>query len=434
MGLPTELMVDTPQPRTGRESTDLSTVKRRDLLKSSVAAGTAFGLAGCIGGTGGGGDELTVGVVTSLSGPFASAGEANRQAVELAVEHANENNEAGDREIAVEARDAELDSGVAVEKATELINNGVDVLCGNVSSTVGLALADLANRENVVYHASGAAQALTGAECKPTVFGTSNSTVMQAAVPLQYLYNQQSSQKLYIIALDYSAGENIAAYSKRTVPELGGEVIGTDFIPPSQTDFSSLYTKISETDADMLMLHHFGSGLASGIRQASEFGILDQMTVVAPVMNLGAARSVPQEILAHENFYGTEMWYWGIEAPDTAAFVDPFRSQYGGVPTGLAACFYAALRTHFNAVNEEGTTDADPISQNLEGRQWDQDLWDRNVRYRSCDHRASIPSPLVTGTKPSEFSKDQENYFEVITIPDDPEQTMLECSRTGCSL
>jgi len=83
-----------------------------------------------------------------------------------------------------------------------------------------------------------------------------------------------------------------------------------------------------------------------------------------------------------------------------------------------------------------GTTEMDPVRQELEGRELFPQVWGVGEYIRGCDHATTVPTQTVRGTPPEDFNGN--NYFQVLDIPDSAEQVvetqMRTCEETGCQL
>jgi branched-chain amino acid transport system substrate-binding protein len=121
----------------------------KKLLLGSVVVTAALALAACAPSTepdngstdAGGPSEVTVGIVTSESGPLAGYGKQYLDAFKAGLDYATEGTgEVDGTTITVEYRDDAGDPDKAVTAVKELIGEGVNIIAGTASSGVALAV------------------------------------------------------------------------------------------------------------------------------------------------------------------------------------------------------------------------------------------------------------------------------------------------------
>lgn len=413
-------------------------VTRRKYLEAAAGGTALTAAAGCLGDVapgGGGGDSVVIGGTIPTSGPYGTIGQNQKQAVELAVQHANENNDAGDRDIEVKFRDTQTDPQRGTQVARELISQeNADFLAGNFSSSVALAIGELAQRENVIYTCVGGSNALTGGQCRANVFNAGNSAVMQTSGGLRYVLEQGLGKSVYEISADYSWGQSIQSWNEnQIVPAFDGtEYLGNTFVDFGATDYSQALTEARNSGADIISLNLFASNHVQSAQQSADFNLFQDHVMVWPATGIVEAEQIGANILSNENFYASAPWYWQHDTPGAKNFSDSFYQSYDTRPLGFSASMYAGVRTTLKAIAAAGSTEADSVRSEMEGRQLFPQLWGVGETFRACDHRATIATMSVKGRKPSEI--DGQNFFRILRVPDTPEQSqMRSCEQTGCT-
>ena len=146
----------------------------KKLLLGSVVATAALVLAACAPqATTPGGDasetptgpaQVTVGIVTSETGPLASYGKQYLDGFKAGLDYATDGtNEIDGTAITVEYKDDAGDPDKAVTAVKELIGAGVNIIGGSASSGVALAVAEQAAQNKVLFVSGpAAADAITG--------------------------------------------------------------------------------------------------------------------------------------------------------------------------------------------------------------------------------------------------------------------------------
>ena len=103
-----------------------------------------FALSACSqqsGGSSGDSDTIKVGVVTSLSGPYAVLGTDVAEGIEFAVDEVNANGGVAGKQVELIKEDDEGKPDIALRKAEKMVTkDGAKFVLGTVSSAIGLAI------------------------------------------------------------------------------------------------------------------------------------------------------------------------------------------------------------------------------------------------------------------------------------------------------
>lgn len=414
-----------------------SSATRRKYLKYA-AGGTALSMAGCLGGGGGGGGKkVTIGATVPTSGPYGNIGQNQKKAIQLAVNHANEEGDAGEREVEVIFKDTKTDPARATQVARELIRQeDADFLAGNFSSSVALAIGEIAMREGVIYTCVGGSNAITGSQCRANVFNAGNSAVMQAESGLGYVLRNVQAGGVYEISADYSWGQSIQNWDENhLVPNVdGAEYLGNTFTEFGASDYSQAITEARNSGADIINFNLFASSHVQSARQANEFGLFEDTICSWPATGIIEAGQIGAQILSKDNFYAGAPWYWQHDSSGAEAFSQSFSEKYGTKPLGFSASMYSGVRTTLKAIAAAGGTEAPAVRGEMEGRQLFPQLWGVGEKFRACDHRATIASFTVQGRPPSQVNPDEQNFYEIVNVPQNPVETQMRtCEQTGCT-
>jgi branched-chain amino acid transport system substrate-binding protein len=348
--------------------------------------------------------------------------------------------EAGQFEnIETSVKDTQTDPNTGRQKAQEHINDGADLLAGNISSATALAVGELAQRNDMVYTCVAGSNAVTGSECRKSTFAWSDSAVMQLGGSLGYVVENDvaAGNDVYMISADYAWGQSLASWVQEEIgPANDLNILESEFTPFGNSDYSSQLTAARDADPDILMMNMSGTDLVTSLPQAEQFGLLEDTVVVYAATNIGDSQAVSQEVLSNENFYSSIAWYWNHDYTDASvSFTERFREEYpDSLLDAYIASFYSGIRAALSAIAETGSTSLSDVRPAIEGRAIDPSLWGINERSRACDHRATIATTTVTGKDPSEA--EGQDLFEVVDVPS--EETVMNrmrtCEQTGCDL
>lgn len=123
-------------------------------------------------------DTIKIGATEPLSGTFKDIGERYLDGVQYAVKIINEGGGLLGKKVEVIPIDTELKPDVATRKAQNLIlRDGVKFFCGGTGSSVGAAMSQLAEKQNVIMFTYGMdAASMTGEKCNKNFFRPGGST------------------------------------------------------------------------------------------------------------------------------------------------------------------------------------------------------------------------------------------------------------------
>jgi ABC-type branched-subunit amino acid transport system substrate-binding protein len=440
-------------------------VSRRSLLAGTSAL-TLGGLAGCSqnnDGNGGNGDSngdtntddngngggstgssnsglsITIGSPTPLSGPFSQTGENIHNGIDLAAKHAEERGLAD--EVTVLKEDSETAPGPARQRAQEMINDGADMIVGTVSGSSARAVSDLGRQEQVIVCGASAAIVTTGEECHPYWFPNDPSVYTYGNGGIGHVFREGMGDNLFTISSDFIYPQSFV----RVIDEyLSGEW-GIDYNPENdniftgfgQSDYSQALTEFQNSDKDVLAPIAFGSDMVNLLNQAWEFGLPQDGTIIAaPTSSLGVAEGTDPDMMAHENVFQSTLWWPWTDTPDAKQLMEDHIAEFDRPTGSYGGSMYAHTLSFIEAMANAGTTNASEVVDDLKGGEIAVNLWreDLTPRYRECNNRPTVPTPVMKGKPASEV--EGSNYFEILNMQDDlgPNEFMLDCAETGCNM
>ncbi|MFC7115348.1 ABC transporter substrate-binding protein [Natronoarchaeum sp. GCM10025703] len=398
---------------------------RRDVLRrTGTASGIgAFALAGCLGneengGENGGengdengaenGDEnggenggqaegtVDIGVLQPLTGDLEYYGQQSLWGFlsglgykldedPLDVDTAGQQTiEAGDVTYELYIENTVFDPGEAQSLAEDLVlDQEVDLLFGTANSgSARRVISSVVEQTDTPFIAGPAAAAdvtSDGELCSDLVFRASENTAMDARSGGRYVATETDTEKVYIIAADYSFGRAVASNYRSVLEAEGVEVVGEDFVPRGTTEFEDFYLNAVEADADAIIggftvvtLPAFlTEGLSGdyGLRMFGGFATLITNQAIGSVVestigedfteqDLRDAQLGPFTTRYHWNQYDNEINDW---------FVENYSNTYGTVPDLFTSGTFTAASSIVQAVEESGSTDGADIADAMTG-------------------------------------------------------------------
>jgi branched-chain amino acid transport system substrate-binding protein len=252
-------------------------LSRRGYLRAGGATVlAATSLAGCSsdgGSTGSSGDEedpVKVGVIDAQSGNAALTGTPKVQASELAVEEINQDGGILGREVELFTPDPESDINTFQQHARRLIEEeSVDALWCGIRSSVREAVRPIVDRNEQLYFYTTQYE---GGVCDKYTFPM-GATARQQLVPvMEYLINEYGTN-IYTIAADYNFGQLSADWIKILADNMGANLVGEEFVPLEQSQFSSSINRIQQADPDIVMSILVGANHTSFYEERASAGL-----------------------------------------------------------------------------------------------------------------------------------------------------------------
>lgn len=353
---------------------------------------------------------VKIGFLDSFSGVFSDLAGYQKLAAVLALEDAN-------RRGRVKYEFAFGDDGskpaTATIEARRLISQaGADVLFGGTSSGSALAVAPIA-LENGVFNLTLAPfdSSITGAKASRLTYRYGpNARMATKTLGRRVL---ALGRKWYFVQADYALGKDAYAQLSDVLKRAGGSESGLDVVPLGLSDFSSVLTKVRNSDADVLMITNSGLDAANLAKQFVAFGLNKRIRLAGIGLEDIYHGAVPLDDLAGSTF----PLLWSPSASDGAARLTRLlRRSITGPISARHWLGYGALTALVDRINAAGTTRADKIAAAFDDHSFD-DYKGSKATFRSCDHQAVQDMYAGAIVSQAKFAKTQYMYDVVAEVP-----------------
>jgi branched-chain amino acid transport system substrate-binding protein len=296
------------------------------------------------------GNVVKIGVLNDQSGLYADLG---GQGSVIAAKMAVEDFKAKEKGLNVEVifADHQNKPDVGTQIASRWYDQeGVDAIVDVPTSSVALAVNEVARAKNKVFIDSGAASSdLTGAKCSPNTVHWTYDTWMLANGTGKAIVKTGGDTWFFITA-DYAFGAALERDTTAVIVKNGGKVLGGVKVPLNTQDFSSFLLQAQASKAKIIGLANAGGDTINSIKQASEFGIVKGgqnlaglLVFLTDVHGIGLDKA--------QGLILTETFYWD-QNDQTRAWTKRFVAQSGGkYPTMVHAGVYAGVLHYLKAVS-----------------------------------------------------------------------------------
>ncbi len=205
-------------------------------------------------------EELRIGFIAPVTGPFAQVGKDMLDGLNMYLEEVK--GEFAGAKVRVIVEDSQAKPDTAVTRAKKLtLQDKVHILLGGVLATEGYALAPVSTADKTVYIASvPAADDLTQRDLKQyPYFIRTGWTSSQPHHALGAWACEQKHKKIVTIAADYAFGHESAGGFQKAFEDCGGQVIQKIWPPLGTKDFGPFIPGI-KADADAVFTLMVGPG------------------------------------------------------------------------------------------------------------------------------------------------------------------------------
>jgi branched-chain amino acid transport system substrate-binding protein len=195
-------------------------------------------------------DVIKVGVIGTMSGPYALFGQNFKMGIDAWV--AEHGKKVGDHEIEFIYRDEEAPNPAKSKALAQelLIKDKVQYLAGLYFTPDAMAVAPLLEESKTPMIVLNAATSAI-VEKSPYIVRTS-FTMWQNTVPAAKVASKNGSKKVAIAVSDYGPGVDAETAFKKTFEADGGTITEAIRMPLNTTDFSPIMQRIKDSGADTI--------------------------------------------------------------------------------------------------------------------------------------------------------------------------------------
>ena len=222
------------------------------------------------------GNVVKIGVLTDMSSIYADIGGAGSvEAARMAI--ADFGGTVNGKKIELVSADHHNKPDLGAAIANQWFgNDGVDAIVDVATSSVALAVQEVAHNRNKVLLISGAAASdLTGRACSPTSVHWTYDTVALANGTGGAVVRSGGDTWFFITA-DYAFGYDLERDTARVIQQNGGSVLGSVRVPLMTADFSPFLSLAQASKAKVIGLANAGGDTINSIKQAAQLGIVDK--------------------------------------------------------------------------------------------------------------------------------------------------------------
>ncbi|MGR1583433.1 ABC transporter substrate-binding protein [Thalassobius sp. S69A] len=383
------------------------------LFKTLAASASALAMLASAAAAEISGGTVKIGLMTDMSATYSDvAGEGTVVAAQMAIDEFG--GTVAGAPIELVTADHQNKADIAANKAREWGDTqGVDAFAELVTTSVALAVFEVAKQQNKIALVSGAASSpLTNDACIPTgLHWTYNTRAL--AVGTGSAIVKEGGDSWYFLTADYAFGEALQRDVSAVVEGAGGQVVGAAKHPFPASDFSSFILQAQASGAKIIGLANAGGDTVNAIKAAHEFGVVAAGQKIAGLLVfLPNVKSIGQEVA--QGLQMTVSFYWDMD-DETRAWSEQFQAKTGKMPTGIQAGTYSAVRHYLKAIEATGSDDTDTVLAKMREMPVN-DMFAKNGKLRS-DGRMVHDMYLAEVKSPADSNGEWDLLKIVRTIP-----------------
>jgi branched-chain amino acid transport system substrate-binding protein len=295
---------------------------------------------------------VKIGVSAPLTGSAAAYGKDVENGVQLAVDEANAQNvKLGGQPVrfVIEAGDDQSDPRIGVQAAQKLVDDGVSVIIGPVTSGVTLPASKI--------YATAGIPMITPSATNPTITQQGFSTVFRIIpTDLQnagnagtYAVTVSKAKRVAILDDRTAFGQGEADEFKKAVLAAGGTIVAREFTNDKAVEFNAQLTNIKSANADLLFFGGLDNQGALLVKRMKQLGMKTQF------LGGGAVADSVFVQVAGPAGEGSMAWEYGRpldQLPEGRAFAEKFKKNFGTEPLAYSPFAYDATRLAIDAMKQ----------------------------------------------------------------------------------
>ena len=307
------------------------------------------------GGESSGSSAFKVGVIGPLTGGAAIYGTCVANSAQIAVDEINALG--GDIQFELMTEDDVNDAETSVNAYNALMDDGMQILVGTVTTQPALSVVPLSYEDRVfTLTPSASGDDVISINDNDNVFQICFTDSNQGSRSAQYIDENFDSPKIAIIYKNddqYSIG--IRDNFKAEADSRGMDIVyeGT-FTEASQTDFNVQLAGAQSAGADLLFLPIYYTPASVILTQANAMGYAPTFFVVDGMDGILTAENFDASLA--EGVYLLTPFSADSEDEMTQNFVAEYQDRFGEIPNQFGADAYDAIYTLYQAIQAAGAT------------------------------------------------------------------------------
>ena len=272
-------------------------------------------------------EPIKLGLIEDISGDLAPYGIPKLHGSLLAVEEINKAGGIMGRPIEMTHLDPQGDNARYQEFARRFLERDHgDVLIAGETSASREAVRPIVDKDNAFYFYTNQYE---GGVCDANEISTGAVPEQQFSTLIPYMV-ETFGKRVYVIAADYNFGQLSAEWNRSILKDLGGTVVGEEFIPLGVSQFAQTIQNIQKAKPDWLLTINVGSAQDSFFEQAAAAKLnLPMGSSIKIMLGFEHKRFKPPAL---SNMHAAANWFEELDTPEAVAFKARWHAKFPDEP------------------------------------------------------------------------------------------------------
>lgn len=308
-------------------------------------------------------DVVKIGLINPMTGDAASWGQFSVEAAKLVV---NEVNEAGGilggKKVELIVADDKGTPEDTTKEMNKLINEDkVNAIVGSSFSTAALAGKDVTEKAGMLYMVTGAKHPDITDKGHDLLFRVNTTQAQDGEGFLKIMKEDMNIKTVAIISDQTDYGYFYKDMLEKELPNMGIEVVASDEVPFSTSDFSAQVTNFKSKKPDAVAIN-LGSPptAAAFLKQMNEFGFESKKILMGGNLD---STLIDLSGDAIEDSWLVDIYVDGLENEENQKFVNGLKEAGSKSATKLHLQTYDGLRVVLESMEKAGTTDPAQVAE-----------------------------------------------------------------------
>lgn len=298
-------------------------------------------------------NPIQIGAVLPLTGSAAVWGQNAKRGMELALQEINANGGINGRKLAVLYEDSQSDPKAATSALEKLIASAhVPTVIGDIASSSVLAMAPIAERNQVVLLSPGASNPDIS-DAGSFIFRNWQSDALEGEIDARHAFSVLGWRRVACLYVNNAYGAGLNKVFTEKFRAMGGEIAAEESFLQGATDLRAQIGRVGAAKPDGVYMPGYPPEMAVALKQMKETG------VHLPLLSVQAFDD--PEILERAGQAADGVLFSVPKIPDptnpvVAHFRSTYTSAYGQQPGVCSDTGYDALRIVAWALGQGATT------------------------------------------------------------------------------
>jgi branched-chain amino acid transport system substrate-binding protein len=312
------------------------------------------------------GPPVRLTAILSTTGRYATQGEGQRNAVQLAQKTINSTGGINGHPVEIEILDDQGQPEIAQQLATQAVGGGTAGIICCTSNAASAAVARVATQSKVVQIFETPASEIwnTRSGVAKYVFETTPRNELEVPALLAFMKKRCGTKKAAIVHDENSYGQEGDRLLNALAKDSAIDIVDSESYPGAATDFTPQLEKVKSSGADTLFI--WGAATAPGLvaRGIKQLGLNVHVAGGTGILSDNFLRVAGT---AGENIYSDTSLDLAHPSPVQRTFLNAYHDQFHARPSNFASYAYDATMLFAYALRSDGgKTDGDAISAALE--------------------------------------------------------------------